>query len=116
LEEMNVKLLPGKAYALAFLRSYARELGIPEKSIVDQFQDECALTREDAQRQIRNPASKPHRERPWLAAAALVILAAGFVGWRALTRDETEQVVETPPVAAQVESTGPAAVGAEEHR
>src|SRR5690606_22427061 len=56
LEEMNVKLLPGKAYALAFLRSYARELGIPEKSIVDQFQDECALTREDAQRQIRNPA------------------------------------------------------------
>jgi transcriptional regulator with XRE-family HTH domain len=84
LEDMNIKLLPGRAYALAFLRSYARDLGIDEKAIVDQFQDECALTREDAQKQIRSPASKPHRERPWLAAAALVLVAAGFVGWRAL--------------------------------
>lgn len=84
LEAMNIKLLPGKAYALAFLRSYARALGMDEKAIVDQFQDECALSREDAQKQIRNPASRPHPERPWLAAAALVVLAAGFVGWRAL--------------------------------
>ena len=84
LEAMNVKLLPGKAYALAFLRSYARALGMDERAIVDQFQDECALTREDAQKQIRNPISKPNRERPWLAAAALGALALGFVGWRAL--------------------------------
>ncbi len=83
LEAMNIKLLPGKAYALAFLRSYARALGMDEKAIVDQFQDECALSREDAQKQIRNPSSRPHPERPWLAAAALVMLAAGFVGWRA---------------------------------
>jgi transcriptional regulator with XRE-family HTH domain len=96
LEEMNVKLLPGKAYALAFLRSYARELGVDEKAIVDQFQDECALTREDVQRQIRSPASKPRRERPWLFAAALVLLAAGFVGWRALSQREPAQTAETP--------------------
>lgn len=84
LEAMNVKLLPGKAYALAFLRSYARALGIDERAIVDQFQDECALTREDAQKQIRNPSSKPHKERPWLFAAILVVVAVAFVGWRAL--------------------------------
>ena len=88
LEDMNIKLLPGKAYALAFLRSYARELGIDERAIVDQFQDECALSREDAQKPIRNPSSKPHPERPWLAAAALVALAAAFVGWRALQQGE----------------------------
>ncbi|GIK47871.1 MAG: XRE family transcriptional regulator [Alphaproteobacteria bacterium] len=116
LEEMNVKLLPGKAYALAFLRSYARELGIPEKVIVDQFQDECALTREDVQKQIRTPVSKPHRERPWLAAAALVVLAAGFVGWRALTQDETEQVAETPAVTAPADIANPADAAPEERR
>lgn len=91
LEAMNVKLLPGKAYALAFLRSYARELGLDERAIIDQFQDECALSREDAQKQIRNPQSKPGRERPWLAAAALVLMAAGFVGWRALQHEGTVQ-------------------------
>ncbi|HVY85752.1 MAG TPA: RodZ domain-containing protein [Caulobacterales bacterium] len=84
LETMNVKLLPGKAYALAFLRSYAQVLGLKPDEIVEQFQAESALTREDAQKQIRNPASKPHPERPWLAALALVLIAVGFVGWRAI--------------------------------
>ena len=107
LEQMNVKLLPGKAYALAFLRSYARELGLDEKAIVDQFQDECALSREDAQVQIRNPSSKPRRERPWLLAVTLGVIAAGFVGWRALTADApaaqapTQVALNSPPPLAQ---------------
>lgn len=104
LEQMNVKLLPGKAYALAFLRSYARELGIDERAIVDQFQDECALTREEAQ-QIKSPASRPGKERPWLAAAALVLVAAGFVGWRAL------QSGDAPPDEAPVTAEAPAGSG-----
>jgi transcriptional regulator with XRE-family HTH domain len=83
LEDMNIKVLPGKAYALAFLRSYARELGLDEKAIIDQFQAESALTREDAAKQMRTPTSKPGKRRPWLAAVALVLLAAAFVGWRA---------------------------------
>ncbi|MBN8606933.1 MAG: helix-turn-helix domain-containing protein [Caulobacterales bacterium] len=102
LEDMNIKLLPGKAYALAFLRSYARELGVDEKAIVDQFQDESALTREDAKQQIRNPASKPHRERPWLAAAALGVVAAAFVGWRMMDAERNEQVAEAPVSAPAV--------------
>jgi cytoskeleton protein RodZ len=84
LEAMNIKLLPGKAYALAYLKSYARLLGFDENALVEQFQTESALTREDVQSQIRAPTSRPHPERPWLAAAAIVVLAAGFVAWRAL--------------------------------
>jgi len=83
LEDMNIKMLPGKAYALAFLRSYARELGLDERAIVDQFQAESALTREDAVKQLRVPTSKPEKRRPWMAAVALVLLATAFVGWRA---------------------------------
>lgn len=110
LEEMNVKLLPGKAYALAFLRSYARELGIEEKAIVDQFQDECALTRDDdgAKPAMRTPASKPRQRPPWAAAAALVLIAAGFVGWRALDsqiRTEEEQQVASTNGAAAIGSS-----------
>lgn len=105
LEEMNVKLLPGKAYALAFLRSYARELGIEEKAIVDQFQDECALTREDATKPIRSPSSKPRQRPPWAAAAVLVLIAAGFVGWRAF---ESQLGPDTEQVATRSE---PGAVG-----
>ncbi|PZO53189.1 MAG: hypothetical protein DCF16_07955 [Alphaproteobacteria bacterium] len=102
LEEMNVKLLPGKAYALAFLRSYARELGIDEHAIVDQFQDECALTREDAVKQLRNPSSKPRRERPWMWAAGLVVVAGLFVGWRAWDVNRNPE----PEVATAVAPSG----------
>ncbi len=116
LEEMNVKLLPGKAYALAFLRSYARELGIDEKAIVDQFQDECALTREDVQKQIRNPSSKPRRERPWMFAAALVLLAAAFVSWRALSRDEQPAAEATTAVAQHAPAGAPASAPVSEAR
>jgi cytoskeleton protein RodZ len=107
LEDMNVKLLPGKAYALAFLRSYARELGIDEKAIVDQFQDESALTREDAQRQIRNPTSKPRRERPWMFAAGVVVVVAVLVGGRALYLNTRQDVAEAPAVTGSA-SPGPA--------
>lgn len=84
LEQQNVKLLPGKAYALAFLRSYARALGIDDKAIVDQFQGEVALSRTDNEKPIRNPTSRPRRDRPWIWAAGVVVLAVAFVGWRAL--------------------------------
>ncbi len=107
LEQMNVKLLPGKAYAVAFLRSYARALGIDEKAIVDQFQDECALSREDAEKPIRAPSTRPRRERPWMAAAALVLIGAVFVGWRALDHRGPE---EPATEQAAIAPTGPAVI------
>jgi cytoskeleton protein RodZ len=119
LEDMNVKLLPGKAYALAFLRSYARELGIDEKAIVDQFQDECALTRDGTQPQMRTPTSRPRKERPWAIAASLVALAALLVGWRAFEmradRDApAERAVAGAPVQeAKQETASVSASGAE---
>ncbi|MFT3726633.1 MAG: DUF4115 domain-containing protein [Terricaulis sp.] len=100
LEDMNLKLLPGKAYAIAFLRSYARELGLDEKAIVDQFQAESALTREDAAKQLRVPTSKPEKRRPWLAAVALVVLAAAFVGWRAYQAQHPASAPQTPDTYA----------------
>jgi transcriptional regulator with XRE-family HTH domain len=113
LEDMNIKLLPGKAYALAFLRSYARALGLDEKVIVDQFQDESALTREDAQRQIRDPSSRPNRERPWMAAAALAVIAAALVGWRMVERDgATEDARESSAIAQGPAAAAPVATAA----
>lgn len=95
LEAMNVKLIPGKAYARAFAKSYARLVGLDPDAIVSQFEDENALTREDISPQIRNPASKPARERPWLAALGIAIAITGFIGWRmVLTAEGDKRLVE----------------------
>jgi cytoskeleton protein RodZ len=111
LEQMNVKLLPGKAYALAFLRSYARALGIDEKAIVDQFQDEAALSRDSNEKQIRSPASKPRRDRPWIWAAALVALGVGFVGWRAYDQQNGVEPAVPEQAALSPGGLGAAPVG-----
>ena len=109
LEDMNVKLLPGKAYTLAFLRSYARELGVDEKAIVEQFQDESAMAREGAVKQIRSPTSKPRSQRPWMGAAVVVLAAALFVTWRAWEANRAPEPEQAGGVAPA--SSGPSAGG-----
>ena len=105
LEEMNVKQLPGKAYALAFLRSYARVLGLDENAIAEQFQEECALSREDAREQIRAPKSRPNAERPWLFAAVILSCALAFVAWRVVAGGQHGEVTAGGEiVSAQAES------------
>lgn len=88
LETMNVNLIPGKAYAKAYLRSYVKFLGLTEDEIVIQYENESARLREDSSEQIRNPESKPAPERPWLAALFLGVVCAAFVGWRAFHDSE----------------------------
>jgi cytoskeleton protein RodZ len=105
LEAMNVKLLPGKAYTLAFLKSYATALGLDDKAIVEQFQDECALSREDATKQIRDPSSRPNPRRPWMAAAAILAAAGAFVLWRAVTSPDGSEVAQQAQQNTGVVST-----------
>ncbi len=102
LEQMNMKVLPGKAYALAFLRSYARALGVDERALVDQFQDEVAFSRDEGEKLIRNPASRPRRDRPpWRAAAAVVLFGVAFVGWHAINL-QNKQEAAAPQEQAEV--------------
>jgi len=103
LEDMNAKLLPGKAYALAYLRSYVRVLGLEKTDIVEQFQREVALSREDALPQVRDPRSRPRAKRPWLPSLAVGLIAAGLVGWQVFKDRFT-----TPDVSTQTVATAPA--------
>jgi transcriptional regulator with XRE-family HTH domain len=107
IEAMDAKILPGRAYTIAYLRNYCRALGVPEDELIAQYQAESALSREDARPQIRGPESRPSRERPWLAAAILGLVAGGFVMWRALGPEAAsltpaeERFTLDPSLAAQ---------------
>jgi transcriptional regulator with XRE-family HTH domain len=104
LEHMNIKLLPGRAYTLAYLRSYAAHLGLDPAAIVAQLQRESALTREDVNPQLRNPESKPRRERPWLAAVVIALAISGFMGWRAYEDLSRDPRLVRPAAPAQTNS------------
>jgi transcriptional regulator with XRE-family HTH domain len=96
IEAMDAKLLPGRAYTIAYIRSYAKALGLNTEEILAQYQAENALSREDPRPQIRGPESRPDQERPWLAAAVLGFVAAGFVMWRAFTPGQGEVLARDP--------------------
>ena len=67
--------------------------------LVAQFKEESALAREDAQPQLRNPQSKPRKERPWLAALMIGAIAAGFIGWQAWQDRPQDPRLETVTTA-----------------
>ncbi|MGE0830042.1 MAG: RodZ domain-containing protein [Hyphomonadaceae bacterium] len=104
LEEMDAKLLPGKAYALAYLRSYVRALGLDEAEILTQYQSEVALSREDAAPQVRSPSSRPRRKRPWVWALLVFLVAGGFMGWQALKDNFVAPNAVTPAQASATEA------------
>ncbi|KAF0182590.1 MAG: helix-turn-helix domain-containing protein [Hyphomonadaceae bacterium] len=109
LETMNVNLIPGKAYAKAYLRSYVKFLGMTGEELIFQYENESARLREDAGDQIRNPDSKPAPERPWLAAAALAVVCAAFVGWRAMQDGSSDTSAPAQTRTERAEATLPTA-------
>lgn len=104
LEEMDVKLLPGKAYAVPYLRSYARLLALPEDDLIAQYLREAALSREDARPQVRDPASRPRGMRPWAPVMALGVIAVSVVGWQAVRDALMPEPIAAAEAAAPVAS------------
>lgn len=85
LEEGHISLLPGNAYALAFVRTYANALGLDAEEMVRRFRTEAA---EFSRRtELVFPVPMPERGLPAGAVLLLgVVLAVGaYAGWYRLS-------------------------------
>lgn len=108
LEEGHLNLLPGNAYVLGFLRTYARALGLDPEMVVAQFKAEAATVTQRPD--LAFPAPVPERGLP---AGAMVLLglflvACVYIGWYRLSgegRLPAETVTSIPerltPLAEQ---------------
>lgn len=90
--------LPGGAYALGFLRSYAAFLGLDGPELSRQFREECGGL--DRRPDLRFPALVPERGVPAGAAILLgvVLLALAYAGWYRFGGQETLPVHTVPPL------------------
>ncbi len=114
LEEGRVGDLPGNAYALAFLRSYAAALGLDPDELSRRFKAEAAeISRKT---DLVFPAPVPERGLPAGAVILLgIILAIGaYAGWYRLSGEGRLPPETVPPVPARLaplaEQTPPVAV------
>jgi cytoskeleton protein RodZ len=129
LESGDLADIPGRAYALGFLRSYGDYLGFNGDAIVEEVKRHDEPLPENPALQIREPLPDSHRPPLLLVGASVALAAVVYVGWNywqnrqeapqaaAVERvDErpagTVAAADTPPPAA-APATTPAGAGAD---
>ena len=104
LEEGRVKDLPGAAYAVGFVRSYATALGLDPDDAVRRFRDMSgtAVTKSG---DLVFPEPVPRRGIPTgiLAAAGVAIALAGYVAWYQWSGRGARVVDAVPPLPPRLE-------------
>lgn len=122
MEAGEFSALPSITYALGFTRSYARALGLEERSLVEDLRYELGRTPVPQQQALvvyepSDPARLPGR---WLAWGALLLglaIVGGYLAWRSTWLNQPvpgEQIAAPAPVEAAVTplATAPAAAPA----
>jgi len=108
LEAGHIDELPGNAYAVGFLRTYAAALGLDPQEMVRRFKAEAAEV--SRQTRLAFPVPAPERSLPAgaLALLGLVLVVLVYAGWYRLSgegRLPTEAVMTVParlaPLAEQ---------------
>ena len=102
LEDGRISELPGNAYALGFIRTYATALGLDPNEIARRFRAEAAEV--DQKTELTFPVPVPDRGVPAGAVVLLgVVLAAGvYVGWYRLSGEGRLPAETSAPIPAQL--------------
>jgi cytoskeleton protein RodZ len=102
LEEGRIADLPGNTYALGFLRSYARMLGLDADELTRRFRVEAAEV--NRLTKLSFPVPVPSRGVPAGAVVLLgVVLAIGaYIGWYRLSGNGELPPEVVPPVPARL--------------
>ncbi len=102
LEEGRISALPGNAYALGFLRTYATALGLDPNEIARRFKAEASAVNEKTQ--LEFPVPVPERGVPAGAVVLLgVLLVVGaYAGWYRLSGEGRLPAETATPVPARL--------------
>lgn len=100
LEEDRVDDLPGKTYAIGFVRSYARHLGLDPDHYVERFKHEISGRSDEQSREPAPIHQDDGRYLPhgWRIIAGVVVLLIGYGVWQLMapSGDTNQQVPEAP--------------------
>ena len=102
-EEDDLTRLPGKTYAIGFVRSYAGYLGLEATQMVERFKLEIA-GRQDAHSLTTPMEDYERRKLPfgWRILLGVVVVLLAYGAWHLLAAGPTPQPVPPPPQAVAV--------------
>jgi cytoskeleton protein RodZ len=99
IEEGDLSAMPGRTYALGFLRSYAGYLGFDGEDLIARIRSSVTLT-DRTRLRIRAPIPENRLPRTPMVVISLAVVAGIYVGWSYVNRaDRTaiDTVAEVPP-------------------
>jgi len=100
-EEDRLENLPGRTYAIGFVRSYAGYLGLDATEMVERYKQEISGRHDDHMPTVA-PVPDEQRRLPqgWRFVAGIVVLAVGYGAWHLLSAGSAPQAVPPPPSLA----------------
>jgi cytoskeleton protein RodZ len=100
LENDRLEDLPGKTYAIGFVRSYARHLGLDSAQYVERFKRDISGRHEEEAGEPAPIHQDEQRRLPqgWRVIAGVVVLLLGYGAWHLLSSGgDSSQPVPPPP-------------------
>jgi cytoskeleton protein RodZ len=107
IEQGNVDELPGPAYAVGFVRTYATILGLDAGEITRRFREESAEVNQRTE--LVFPAPVPERGVPALAVVlvGLLIVIGAYVAWYRFSGSRDVAVEQVPAVPERLAPLAP---------
>jgi cytoskeleton protein RodZ len=103
LEEGRVDDLPGRTYAVGFVRSYAEYLGLDSAQYVERFKTEIAGRGEHSPLKGLPPESDgPGLPYGWLLMAAVLVAVVGYAGYQLVRSANLPSAQAVAPVPAAI--------------
>jgi cytoskeleton protein RodZ len=117
LEEDRIDNLPGKTYAIGFIRSYSQYLGLDPTAFVERFKQEISGRGDDHPPQPSGVIDEDEQRRlpqGWRLIAGVVVVLLAYGAWHLLSTDRnSSQTVPPPPAMSppkQARAAAPAPV------
>lgn len=99
LEQGDIRGIPGRPYAIGFLRSYGDYLGLDGKALVERLKAAVSDVTAPPELSYREPLSESRRPTAALVTASLMLATALYAGYHVLSVERStapEQVAEAP--------------------
>ncbi len=98
--------LPGRIYAIGFVRTYAEYLGLDAAATIELYKQETAGEEHSPKLVFPTPTAESRMPKVWLVAVSVLAAVVVYGGWH-MTQDSGRAVVETvPPVPDQLIAQG----------
>ncbi|HZA68024.1 MAG TPA: helix-turn-helix domain-containing protein, partial [Geminicoccaceae bacterium] len=99
IEQGDLSGLPGRTYALGFLRSYANHLGFDGDDLVNRIKSSVGQLTDRTRLRIRAPMPENRLPRTPMVVISLAAVAGIYLGWSYVNRTSrtiTDTVAEAP--------------------